>query len=67
MPRMLSAPRWKHAAKSELRAAIEPLKTFAKTHGLSLGDMTLQQLRREARHQQAASSMLPLPVMVLSR
>ena len=30
-------------------AAIERLKTFGQTHGLSLGGMTLRQLRHEAR------------------
>jgi Arc/MetJ-type ribon-helix-helix transcriptional regulator len=30
-------------------AAVERLKTFGKTHGLSLGGMTLRQLRDEAR------------------
>ncbi len=29
--------------------AIERLKTFGKTHGLSLGGMTLKELRQEAR------------------
>ncbi len=33
----------------EREAAIERLKTFGKTHRLSLGDMTIQQLRDEAR------------------
>jgi Arc/MetJ-type ribon-helix-helix transcriptional regulator len=30
-------------------AAIERLKTFGKTHGLSLGGMTIRQLRDESR------------------
>jgi len=30
-------------------AAIERLRTFGKTHGLSLGGMTIRELRREAR------------------
>ena len=30
-------------------AAIERLKTFGKTHGLSLGGMTIRELRHEAR------------------
>ena len=30
-------------------AAIERLATFGKRHGLSLGGMTIQELRREAR------------------
>mgnify|MGYP001500632708 CR=1 FL=1 len=30
-------------------AAIEQLKTFGKIHGLSLGGMTLKELRQEAR------------------
>lgn len=33
----------------EREAAIERLKSFGKTHGLSLGDMTIKQLRDEAR------------------
>ena len=36
----------KHSARE---AAIERLKTFGKTHGLSLGGMTLTELRQEAR------------------
>ena len=31
------------------RAAIERLKNFGKTHGLSLGGMTIRELRHEAR------------------
>jgi hypothetical protein len=31
------------------RAAIERLKTFGKTHQLSLGGITIKQLRDEAR------------------
>ncbi len=31
------------------REAIERLKTFGKTHGLSLGGMTIRELRHEAR------------------
>jgi hypothetical protein len=30
-------------------AAIEELKTFGEAHGISLGDMTIRQLRDEAR------------------
>ncbi len=38
------------AVQAERRAAaIEQLKTFGKTQGLSLGGMTLRQLRHEAR------------------
>ena len=33
----------------ERQAAIERLKNFGKTHQLSLGGMTLKQLRDEAR------------------
>jgi hypothetical protein len=33
----------------ERAEAIERLKTFGKRHGLSLGDMTLRELRHEAR------------------
>ena len=35
--------------EEERQAAIERLKTFGKTHQLSLGGMTLKQLRDEAR------------------
>jgi Arc/MetJ-type ribon-helix-helix transcriptional regulator len=35
------------AARRE--AAIEQLKTFGKTHGLSLGGLTLRQMREESR------------------
>jgi Arc/MetJ-type ribon-helix-helix transcriptional regulator len=31
------------------RAAIQRLRTFGKTHGLSLGGMTIRELRHEAR------------------
>jgi Arc/MetJ-type ribon-helix-helix transcriptional regulator len=31
------------------REAIERLRTFGKTHGLSLGGMTIRELRHEAR------------------
>lgn len=31
------------------KEAIEQLKTFGKTHGLSLGGVTLKELRQEAR------------------
>jgi Arc/MetJ-type ribon-helix-helix transcriptional regulator len=34
---------------SERAEAIERLKTFGQTHGLSLGGMTLRELRDEAR------------------
>lgn len=33
----------------ERREAIERLRTFGKTYGLSLGDTTIRQLRHEAR------------------
>jgi hypothetical protein len=36
-------------AEQDRSAAIERLKTFGKTHGLSLGSMTIRQLRDEAR------------------
>jgi hypothetical protein len=36
-------------AGQERRAAIERLKTFGKTHGLSLGGMTIRELRDQAR------------------
>jgi hypothetical protein len=36
-------------AEEERLAAIERLKTFGKTHGLSLGGGTIRQLRDEAR------------------
>ena len=35
--------------REERREAIERLKTFGKTHGLSLGGMTIRELRHEAR------------------
>lgn len=34
---------------SEVVEAIERLKSFGKTHALSLGDMTIRELRHEAR------------------
>ena len=37
------------ALTSEVVDAIDRLKTFGKTHGLSLGEMTIRELRREAR------------------
>jgi hypothetical protein len=38
------------AVQAERRAAaIERLRTFGRTHGLSLGGMTLRQLRDESR------------------
>jgi hypothetical protein len=33
----------------ELVEAVDRLKSFGKTHGLSLGGMTIRQLRHEAR------------------
>jgi len=36
-------------AESERQTAIERLKTFGTTHHLSLGDLTIKQLRDEAR------------------
>jgi len=36
-------------AEEERQAAIERLKSFGKTHKLSLGGMTIKQLRDEAR------------------
>jgi Arc/MetJ-type ribon-helix-helix transcriptional regulator len=33
----------------ERREAIERLRTFGKTHGLSLGGMTIRELRHQAR------------------
>ena len=36
-------------AAEDRAAAIERLTTFGKRHGLSLGGMTIQELRREAR------------------
>jgi hypothetical protein len=35
--------------EEQRREAIERLKTFGKTHGLSLGEMTIRDLRHEAR------------------
>ena len=37
------------AASQQRRDAIDRLKTFGKTHGLSLGGMTIRELRDEAR------------------
>jgi Arc/MetJ-type ribon-helix-helix transcriptional regulator len=37
------------AAGEQRRDAIERLKTFGKTHGLSLGGLTIRELRDEAR------------------
>ncbi len=37
------------APEEQRREAIERLKTFGKTHGLSLGGMTIRELRDEAR------------------
>jgi hypothetical protein len=39
----------KPAASSARDAAIERLKAFGKTHRLSLGGMTIRELRQEAR------------------
>jgi Arc/MetJ-type ribon-helix-helix transcriptional regulator len=38
-----------HAAEEQRREAIERLRTFGKVHGLSLGGMTIRELRDEAR------------------
>jgi len=35
--------------REERREAIERLRTFGKTHGLSLGGITIRELRHEAR------------------
>ena len=35
--------------EAERAAAIDRLKTFGKTHGLTLGRMTIRELRHEAR------------------
>jgi Arc/MetJ-type ribon-helix-helix transcriptional regulator len=37
------------APEEERAAAIERLRNFGKTHGLSLGGMTIRELRHEAR------------------
>jgi Arc/MetJ-type ribon-helix-helix transcriptional regulator len=37
------------AERKKREAAIERLRTFGKTHGLTLGGITLRQLRDEAR------------------
>jgi Arc/MetJ-type ribon-helix-helix transcriptional regulator len=37
------------ASEEQRREAIERLKTFGRTHGLSLGGMTIKELRDEAR------------------
>ena len=36
-------------AREQRQEAIDRLKTFGKTHGLSLGGMTIRELRDEAR------------------
>ena len=41
--------REERAAEEVRREAIERLRTFGKTHGLSLGGMTIRELRHEAR------------------
>jgi hypothetical protein len=50
---ILQALRWSGAdsppGDEERGQAIERLKTFGKTHGLSLGGMTIRELRDEAR------------------
>lgn len=38
-----------HAPAMEIVEAIDRLKNFGKTHGLSLGGMTIRELRHEAR------------------
>ena len=38
-----------HPLATEVVEAIERLKSFGKTHGLSLGGMTIRELRHEAR------------------
>jgi len=43
-------------APAEVVEACERLKTFGKRHGLSLGGMSLRELRHEARPSQASSS-----------
>jgi hypothetical protein len=42
----------------EVVEAIERLRSFGKTHALSLGGMTIRELRHEARPSLALSSML---------
>jgi hypothetical protein len=37
------------STQAERAAAIERLRTFGKTHGLSLGGLTIRELRHEAR------------------
>ena len=48
--------------EDERQAAIERLKNFGKTHQLSLGGMTLKQLRDEARPGVGSSWMLLPPI-----
>jgi hypothetical protein len=45
----MTTPISKSEADPERGEAIERLRTFGKTHGLSLGGMTNRELRREAR------------------
>ena len=49
-------------SQDERQAAIERLKNFGKTHQLSLGGMTLKQLRDEARPGVGSSWMLLPPI-----
>lgn len=44
-----ASPHPENGQPSAREAAIERLRTFGKTHGLSLGGITLRQLRDEAR------------------
>ena len=44
-----SSEREELGSTEKRREAIERLKTFGKTHGLSLGGITIRELRHEAR------------------
>jgi len=44
-----AAPDKPQSSPGDVAEAIERLKSFGKTHGLSLGPMTIRELRHEAR------------------
>jgi hypothetical protein len=48
LPAAHGKPEWSPPAK-DVSEAIERLRIFGKTHGLSLGGMTIRELRHEAR------------------
>ena len=44
-----SEPKTQHSSSDKRREAIARLMAFGKTHGLTLGGMTIRELREEAR------------------